>query len=36
VEELLGHASIDNTFDMYFHVIEGMNGGRADEMDEAL
>lgn len=36
VQELLGHASINITLDTYFHVIEGMDGGLADAMDEAL
>jgi integrase len=36
VQELLGHASISITFDTYSHVIEGMDGGLADAMDEAL
>jgi len=36
VQELLGHASISITLDTYSHVIEGMDGGVADAMDEAL
>jgi integrase len=36
VQELLGHASISITLDIYSHVIEGMDGGLADAMDEAL
>jgi integrase len=36
VQELLGHASIFITLDTYSHVIEGMDGGLADAMDEAL
>ena len=36
VLESLGHASISITLDTYSHVIEGMDGGLADEMDEAL
>jgi Phage integrase family len=36
VQELLGHASINITLDTYSHVIEGMDGGLADAMDEAL
>jgi integrase len=36
VQELLGHASINITPDTYSHVIEGMDGGLADAMDEAL
>ncbi len=36
VQELLGHASISITLDTYSHVIEGMDGGLADAMDEAL
>ena len=36
VQELLGHASIIITLDTYSHVIEGMDGGLADAMDEAL
>jgi integrase len=36
VQELLGHASITITLDTYSHVIEGMDGGLADAMDEAL
>jgi len=36
VQELLGYASISITLDTYSHVIEGMDGGLADAMDEAL
>ena len=36
VQELLGHASISITLDTYSHVIEGMEGGLADAMDDAL
>jgi integrase len=36
VQELLGHASISITLDTYSHVIEGMDGGLGDVMDEAL
>jgi site-specific recombinase XerD len=36
VQELLGHASISITLDTYSHVIEGMDGGLAGAMDEAL
>ena len=36
VQEMLGHASIAITLDTYSHVIEGMDGGLADAMDEAL
>jgi integrase len=36
VQELLGHANISITLDTYSHVIEGMDGGLADAMDEAL
>jgi integrase len=36
VQELLGHASINITLDTYSHVIEGMDGGLADAMDEVL
>ena len=36
VQELLGHASINITLDTYSHVIEGMDGGLADAMDDAL
>jgi len=32
VQELLGHIALDT----YSHVIEGMDGGLADAMDEAL
>ena len=35
VQELLGHASINITLDTYSHVIEGMDGGLGDAMDEA-
>jgi integrase len=36
VQELLGHANISITLDTYSHVIEGMDGGLADAMDDAL
>jgi integrase len=36
VQELLGHASTSITLDTYSHVIEGMDAGLADAMDEAL
>jgi integrase len=36
VREPLGHASINITLDTYSHVIEGMDGGLADAMDEVL
>ena len=36
VQELLGHASIYLTLDTYSHVIEGMEGGLADAMDDTL
>jgi integrase len=36
VQELLGHASISITLDTYSHVVEGMDGGLAEAMDEAL
>ncbi len=36
VQELLGHASINITLDTYSHVIEGMDRGLAEAMDEAL
>jgi integrase len=36
LQELLGHASINITLDTYSHVIEGMDCGLADAMDEAL
>jgi integrase len=36
VQELLGHASINVTLDTYSHVIEGMDGGLGDAMDEVL
>jgi integrase len=36
VQELLGHASINVTLDTYSHVIEGMNCGLADAMDDTL
>jgi integrase len=35
-QELLGHASISVTLDTYSHVIEGIDGGLADAMDDAL
>jgi len=36
VQELLGHASVNITLDTYSHVIEGVDGGLADSMDDAL
>jgi len=36
VQELLGHANISITLDNYSHVIEGMDGGLGDAMDQAL
>ena len=36
VQELLGHASIYITLDTYSHVIEGMDGGLAETMDDTL
>jgi hypothetical protein len=36
VQERLGHASIKITLDTYSHVIEGMDGGLAEAMDDAL
>jgi integrase len=36
VQELSGHASKNITMDTYSHVIEGMDGGLADAMDDAL
>jgi integrase len=36
VQELLGHASISQTLDTYSNVIEGMDGGLTDAIDEAL
>ena len=36
VQELLRHASINITHDTYSRVIEGMDSGLADAMDEAL
>jgi integrase len=36
VQELLGHASIAQTLDTYSHIIEGMDGGITDAIDEAL
>ena len=36
VQELLGHANISITLDTYSHVIEGVDGGLGDAMDEAL
>ena len=35
VQELLGHANISITLDTYSDVIEGMDGGLGDAMDEA-
>jgi integrase len=36
VQELLRHASIAITLDTYGHVIEGIDGGLADAMDDTL
>jgi hypothetical protein len=36
VQELLGHARINIPLDAYSHVIEGIDGGLGDAMDEAL
>ena len=36
VQELLGHASINITLDTYSQILEGMDGGLADAMDDAL
>jgi integrase len=36
VQELLGHASVNITLDTYSQVIEKMDGGLADAMDDAL
>jgi integrase len=36
VQEHLGHASISITLDTYGYVIERMDGGLADAIDEAL
>jgi integrase len=36
VQELLRHATISITLDTYSHVIEGMEGGPGDAIDEAL
>jgi integrase len=36
VQTFLRHAGINITLDTYSHVIEGMDGGLADAMDDAL
>ena len=36
VQELFGDANISITLDTYSHVIEDMDGGLADAMDDAL
>jgi integrase len=36
VQEMFGHANISITLDTYSHVIEGMDGGLAEAMDDAL
>jgi integrase len=36
VQELLGYASIAQTLDTYSHIIEGMDGGTTDAIEEAL
>ena len=36
VQELIGHANISITLDVYSHVLPGMGEGLADAMDGAL
>jgi integrase len=36
VQELLGHASTAQTLDTYSHLLEGMDGGTANAMEDAL
>ena len=36
VQELLGHASVTQTLDTYSHVVEGMDGGTAEAIEDAL
>jgi integrase len=36
VQELLGHASISQTLDIYSHVLTGMDSGSGGTMDDAL
>jgi hypothetical protein len=36
IQDLSGHTSISITLDTYSHVIEGMDGGLTDAMDDAL
>ncbi|MEJ7873512.1 MAG: site-specific integrase [Rubrobacteraceae bacterium] len=36
IQEMFGHASISITLDTYSHVIEGMDGGLEDAMDDAF
>jgi integrase len=36
VQEMFGDANISITLDTYSHVIEGMDGGLEDAMDDAL
>ena len=36
VQELLGHATIAITLDIYSQLLPGMDAGTADAMDEAL
>jgi len=36
VQEMFGHANISITLDTYSHVIQSMDGGLADAMDDAL
>ena len=36
VQEVVGHANISITLDTYSHVIEGMDGGLANAIDDAL
>ena len=36
VKEFLRHTSVSITLDTYSHIIEGMDGGLANAMDEVL
>ncbi len=36
VQEMFGRANISIRLDTYSHVIEGMDGGLADAMDDAV
>jgi integrase len=36
VQEMLGHASVAITLDVYSHVLPGMDDGLAATMDEAI